>query len=85
MTDYKEKIQRLQQLVNKQEDKIISLTKKLTKVESLLKGYLNPDFDLIVRGNSTITPVPVFEPASVSSLLKDSDIAMKKMNKQNKV
>jgi hypothetical protein len=85
MTDYKEKIQRLQQLVDTQEDKITSLTAKLTKVEGLLKDYLKPDFDLIVKGNSTITPIPVFEPASVSSLFKDREIAIKKMNKRNQV
>ena len=54
MTDYKEKIQRLQQLVNEQEDRIMALEDKLESFKEGTKALgIHPS--LIEKGNSTIT------------------------------
>ena len=82
MTDYKEKIQRLQQLVNEQEDRIMALEDKLESFKEGTKALgIHPS--LIEKGNSTITPIPQFEPSSMDIILEQREEAIKKMHKRN--
>ena len=76
MTDYKEKIQLLQQLIDKQEDRIMELEKKL-------ELYEETNTELIAKGNSTITPIPKFTGVSISTILHDREMAIIKMNNRN--
>lgn len=85
MTDYKEKIQRLQQLVNEQEDRIIALEDKLKSFKEGTKALgIHPG--LIEKGNSTITPIPQFTGISIRyhNILDDREKAIIKMNNRNK-
>ena len=69
---YKEKVQILQQTIDRQEDEIGRLNNELLLCKETPKKYPKE----LSKGNMTATTMPVFEKPNVASILKDGVRAM---------
>ena len=70
---YKEKIQLMQQHIDKQEEEIARLNNELLLCQEVKKEYPKE----LSKGNVTATPMVKFESPNVASILKDRYKAMK--------
>ena len=70
---YKEKIQMLQQTIDKLEDRVTMLNNELLLCKETKKEYPKE----LSKGNRTVTPPVKFESSTVASILKDRHKAMK--------
>ena len=70
---YKEKIQLMQQYIDKQEDEIKRLNNELLLCKEIPRKYPKE----LSKGNRTVTPMVKFQSPNVASILKDRDKAMK--------
>jgi hypothetical protein len=70
---YKEKIQLMQQHIDKQEEEIKRLNNELLLCQEVKKEYPKE----LSKGNVTATPMVKFESPNVASILKDRHKAMK--------
>jgi septal ring factor EnvC (AmiA/AmiB activator) len=70
---YKEKVQMLQQTIDKQEEEIIRLNNELLLCQETKKEYPKE----LSKGNMTATNMPIFEKPNITRILKDGVKAMK--------
>lgn len=80
MTDYKEKIQLMQQLIDRQEEQIQYLNNELF----LCKETKKEKEKTLTKGNSNATPKVTFENSNVATILKGRIKSMKMYTEKNR-
>tara|TARA_R100001530_G_C4217517_1_gene129049 strand:- start:227 stop:487 length:261 start_codon:yes stop_codon:yes gene_type:complete len=76
-TFYKDKVIKLQQMLDEKDDEIKRLNNELLLCQES-KEYPEE----LSRGNKTATPLPRFEPPDVATILEGRIAAMKRYNKK---